>query len=103
MYAIIADGGRQYKVQEGQELEIDYRDLSNGDEIQFDHVLALSGENGLTLGNPRVDGASVKAQVLGAAFGEKLIVQKIRRRKNFRRKAGHRQLYTKIRIQEINA
>jgi large subunit ribosomal protein L21 len=103
MYAIIADGGRQYKVQEGQELQIDYRDLSHGDEIQFDHVLAVSGEEGLKLGNPQVQGATVKAQVLGATFGEKLIVQRIRRRKNFRRKTGHRQLYTKVRIQEINA
>ena len=101
MYAIITDGGRQYKVEEGQELDIDYRDLPKGEELKFDRVLALSGEEGTQLGSPSIEGANVTAEVLGVAFGQKLTVQKIRRRKNFRRKTGHRQLFTKVRISKI--
>jgi large subunit ribosomal protein L21 len=101
MYAIIADGGRQYKVTEGQELEIDYRDIASGEELTFDQVLAVSGDDGLVLGKPQVAGASVTAEVLGPAKGEKLVVQKIRRRKTYRRRTGHRQLYTKVKISKI--
>jgi large subunit ribosomal protein L21 len=103
MYAIIADGGRQYKVEEGQELEIDYREISSGDELRFDRVLALSNEEGLKLGSPTVDGASVTAEVLGPVKGEKIYVQKLRRRKNSRRRTGHRQIYTRVRISKISA
>jgi large subunit ribosomal protein L21 len=103
MYAIIADGGRQYKVEEGQELEIDYREISSGDELKFDRVLAVSNEEGLRMGNPTVDGASVTAEVLGPVKGEKIYVQKLRRRKNFRRRTGHRQIYTRVRISKISA
>jgi len=104
MYAIFADGGRQYKVEEGQELTIDFRDAPEGDKINFDRVLAVSnGEGDLQLGAPTLDGASVQAEVLGAEKGEKLVVQKIRRRKNSRRKTGHRSIYTKIKIAKISA
>ena len=104
MYAIIHDGGRQYKVEEGQELVVDYRDSSKGDKVTFDRVLAVSNDDkGLTLGAPLVEGAAVTAEVLGVDQGEKLIVQKLRRRKNSRRKTGHRQLYTKVRIDKIQA
>lgn len=101
MYAIFVDGGRQYKVEEGQELDLDYRDATKGDELQFDRVLAVSTDDGLTLGNPTVSNARVTAQVLGADMGEKLYVQKFRRRKNHRRRTGHRQIYTKVRISKI--
>jgi len=101
MYAIIADGGRQYKVEEGLELELDYRDVPSGEQLTFDHVLAISGTDGLQLGTPRVEGASVMAEVLGPALGKKLIVQKFRRRKNSRRRTGHRQMYTLVRISHI--
>jgi large subunit ribosomal protein L21 len=103
MYAIIADGGRQYKVQEGQELEIDYREISSGNELTFDRVLAVSDEEGLKLGKPIVDGASVTAEVLGPVKGDKIFVQKLRRRKNSRRRTGHRQIYTRVRISKISA
>ena len=103
MYAVIADGGRQYKVEKGQELDIDYREVSKGDPIQFDRVLALSHEEDLQLGKPYLDGATVTAEVLGVRFGEKLVVQKLRRRKNSRRKTGHRQMYTKVRVLSIDA
>jgi large subunit ribosomal protein L21 len=103
MYAIITDGGRQYKVEEGQELEVDYRDVPAGERLTFERVLAVSGGEGLKLGQPTVPGASVMAEVLGPVAGEKLYIQKFRRRKNYRRRTGHRQKYTKIRISQINA
>ncbi len=101
MYAIIEDGGRQFKVEEGQELEIDFRDIAGGEEAKFDRVLAYRDDDGMRLGQPLIEGASVSAEVLGASQGPKLVVQKIRRRKNFRRKTGHRQLHTRVKIGKI--
>jgi large subunit ribosomal protein L21 len=101
MYAIIVDGGRQYKVTEGQELVIDYRDASSGDAVNFDKVVALSSGDQLQLGAPTLGGASVSAKVLGVVQGPKLVVQKFRRRKTFRRRNGHRQLFTKVQIEKI--
>src|SRR6185295_7215920 len=101
MYAIFVDGGRQYKVTEGQELDLDYRDIPSGQELTFERVVAVSDTAGIKLGEPTVAGASVVAEVLGPVKGEKLTIQKFRRRKNFRRKTGHRQIYTKVRISRI--
>jgi large subunit ribosomal protein L21 len=101
MYAIVDDNGQQIKVEQGQRLEIDLREASAGDQITFDRVLVISGDNGIQLGQPTVEGASVTAEVLGVAQGPKLIVQKLRRRKNSRRKNGHRQMYTLVRIDAI--
>lgn len=102
MYAIIADSGRQYRVEAGQELDIDFREAEKGDKVTFETVLAVSGDDGLRLGKPEVSGATVTAEVLGAKMGEKLVVQKFRRRKNSRRKTGHRQLHTRVKIESIN-
>jgi large subunit ribosomal protein L21 len=108
-YAIVVDGGRQYRVMAGQELEIDFRHQSDGSplpagsELVFDEVLAVSKAGKLTLGKPKVKGASVKAEVLGLVQGEKIYVQKFARRKNYRRRTGHRALTTKIRIASISA
>jgi large subunit ribosomal protein L21 len=101
MYAIIEDGGRQFKVEEGQELELDYRDIPGGNPITFDRVLAVRDDGGLKLGRPTLAGATVSGEVLGPTQGPKLIVQKFRRRKTYRRKTGHRQLYTRVRIAKI--
>jgi len=103
MYAIIEDGGRQFKVEEGQELEIDYRDVPVGDDVVFDQVLAFRDDDGLKVGQPVLDGASVTAEILAVTQGPKLVVQKIRRRKNSRRKTGHRQMYTRVKIAKITA
>ena len=104
MYAIISDGGRQYRVEEGQELDIDYRNATKkGDEISFESVLAVSTGEDMQVGAPTIDGASVTAEVVGIAQGPKLIVQKFRRRKNSRQRTGHRQMYTKVRISKIAA
>lgn len=101
MYAIFVDGGRQYKVEEGQEVVLDYREVTAGAELKFDRVLAVGTDAGLQLGQPNVQGAAVTAEVVGVALGDKLTVQKMRRRKNFRRRTGHRQLFTKVRISRI--
>lgn len=103
MYAIIADSGRQFKVEEGQELLVDYRDVASGTDVTFDRVLAVSSGDDVKLGTPTVAGASVTAQVLGPAKGPKLTVQKLRRRKNSRRKTGHRSLLTRVKIEKIKA
>ncbi len=78
MYAIIADLGRQYKVEEGQILEIDFREAKAGDKLTFDRVLAVSNESGFTLGTPTVGGATVSAKVIGETKGDKIFVQKFR-------------------------
>ena len=101
-YAVIVDGGRQYTVQEGQELEIDFRHVPAGSELVFDEVLAISRAGKLSLGAPKVKGATVKAKVLGTEQGEKLYVQKFARRKNYRRRTGHRSLHTRVRIGAIS-
>ena len=103
MYAIISNGGRQFKVEQGQELTIDYRaDAATGSTVTFDQVVAVSDGNGsVKLGAPTVAGASVTAEVLGPAKGPKLVVQKLRRRKNHRRMNGHRSRLTKVRISGI--
>ncbi len=104
MFAIICDGGHQLRVEEGQELELDYRsDAKTGDELVFDRVLAVSDGEQFRVGKPVVEGSSVKAEVLGVSRGDKIIVQKFRRRKNSRRKQGHRQYYTRVRISKIES
>lgn len=101
MYAIISEGGRQYRVEEGQELDIDYREAPKGGELKLDRVLAVSRDGTFTLGRPLVEGASVTAEVVGPVKGEKIFVQKFRRRKNERRRTGHRQIYTRVKILKI--
>ncbi len=102
MYAIIAADGRQYKVQSGDEIQVDLRDgMQIGDTVSFDQVLLVSGEAGVKVGKPTVAGASVAAEVLGEEQGDKIYIQKMRRRKNFRKRTGHRQSYTRVRIGAI--
>lgn len=102
MYAIITDGGRQYRVEEGQEVDVDYRDAAAGSTVKFDRILAISGDGGLTLGQPLLEGATVSGEVVGVEMGEKIFIQKFRRRKNYRRRTGHRQMYTRIKISKIS-
>lgn len=102
MYAIITDGGRQYKVQEGQEVHLDYRNLSKGAELKLEQVVAYSDGTKLQWGKPHLAGASVTAEVIGLVQGPKLVIQWFRRRKNSRRRNGHRQLYTKVKINKIS-
>jgi large subunit ribosomal protein L21 len=104
MYAVIQDRSRQFTVRKGDVILCDFdAPKKEGEKISFDSVLMVSGEGVSKIGKPTVAGASVTAEVLGMERGEKLIVFRFRRRKNVRKKRGHRQLYTKVRIQEVNA
>jgi large subunit ribosomal protein L21 len=102
MYAIIQDSGQQLKVEEGQELDVDYRELETGSELKFDRVLAVSLPESIKLGQPLLEGASVTAVVVGVVQGPKVFIQKARRRKNFRRRTGHRQMYIRVKISKID-
>lgn len=102
MYAIIETGGKQYRVQEGDVIFVEKLDLSQDATAQFD-VLLLGKEDGVTVGKPVVSGAKVSAKVLGQVKGEKIIVFKYKSKKNYRRKQGHRQPYTKLEITGITA
>jgi len=101
MYAIIEDQGRQYTVRAGDVIRIDRRDANEKEQLTFDRVLMLRGEDDTRVGTPTVAGASVTATVLGELKAKKIIVRKCKRRKNYRRKQGHRQKYTEIRIDSI--
>ncbi len=102
MYAIIRDGGRQFKVEVGNEVQIDFREgLEKGAEVVFDDVLACRTDEELLIGQPTLN-VKVKAEVYEALTkGPKLTVQKFRRRKTLRRRTGHRQKYVTVKIKEI--
>ena len=102
MYAIIATGGKQYKVSEGDVVFIEKLDVNEGETVKFDKVLAVSGDN-MVIGTPVVDGASVSATVLENGKAKKIIVFKYKPKKGSKTKQGHRQPYTKVKIEKINA
>lgn len=105
MYAIISDGPHQYRVEEGQVLEIERKTLpADGKSIEFDRVLFVGeGEEEPKVGQPVVEGAKVIASVLAESKGRKIVIQKYRRRKNSRLKKGHRQKYMQVKIDKIEA
>lgn len=103
MYAIIETGGKQYKVQEGDVLFIEKLTAGEGESITFDRVLAVSKEDGLVVGSPVVSGAAVSAKVEKHGKDRKITVYKYKPKKNYSRKQGHRQPYTKIVIEKIQA
>ena len=100
MYAVIKTGGKQYRVAKNDVIKIERLDGEAGSEIVFSEVLMLGGDNPV-VGAPRVAGASVTGTVLEQAKGDKVIIFKKRRRKNYRRRNGHRQLLTVVRIADI--
>jgi len=102
MYAIMQTGGKQYRVQEGDIVYVEKLDLLEGDSIDLD-VLLLSGENGIRIGSPLVDGAKINAKVLAHGKGEKIVIYKYKAKKNYRRKQGHRQPFTKLEVVTINS
>lgn len=103
MYAIIETGGKQYKVQQGDTLFIEKLDVQAGDAVTFDKVMAIGSEDGLKVGAPYVEGATVNATVVKNGKGEKIVVFKFKAKKNYRKRQGHRQPYTKVEIGAINA
>lgn len=104
MFAVIEDGSRQHRVQEGDLLSVDYRDdTSEGAVLTFDRVLIANGGGASVIGTPVIEGATVEGEVVAEEEkGPKLEVQKLRRRKNSRRHTGHRQKYTRVRIVSIS-
>tara|TARA_R110002096_G_scaffold16898_3_gene57738 strand:- start:617 stop:931 length:315 start_codon:yes stop_codon:yes gene_type:complete len=103
MYAVIQTGGKQYRVEPGQTLSVEKLPGENGDPVQFEDVLLVSDEDKLNIGRPMVKGASVKAEIIEQGKDQKVIVFKLQRRQNYRRRYGHRQLYTSIKINEVVA
>lgn len=102
MIAILETGGKQYKVSEGDVLYIEKLDVTEGDEVTFDKVLAIvDGENS-KIGAPTVRGATVKANVIKNGKSKKIIIFKYKAKKNERRRQGHRQPYTKVQVTTIN-
>lgn len=102
MYAVIKTGGKQYKVQEGDIIRVEKLDVEEGSVVKFEEILALSDDNGLRVGTPVVEGAVVEANVLDQGKGKKVIIFKYKAKKNYRKKQGHRQPYTKVQITKIN-
>ena len=101
MYAVIKTGGKQYRVTEGQQLFVEKLPGEPGDTVTFDDVLMIGGENPV-VGQPTVKGAKVEAKIVAHDRAKKVIVFKFKRRKNYRRKQGHRQAYTQLHITGIN-
>lgn len=103
MYAVVLTGGKQYKVQEGDVIFVEKLDTEVDKTIELDKVLAVSKEDGFKVGKPLVDGASVTCKVLSQGKSKKVIVFKYKRKIDYRRKQGHRQPYTKLQVEKINA
>lgn len=103
MYAVVKTGGKQYRVSQGDRLKVESIAAQAGDEVHLDSVLIVGNGESVTVGAPLVANASVRARVLNHGRGVKLNVIKFRRRKHYRRQAGHRQGYTELEVTGINA
>ena len=103
VYAVIETGGKQHKVIEGEVLKIEKLEVEVGAEVTFDKVLMVKNEDQVTVGQPYVKNASVTAEVLEQGKDKKVIVFKYKRKKNYQRMKGHRQLHTAVRIKAIAA
>lgn len=102
MYAIIETGGKQYKVEEGSIIDVEKLDVSSGDKVTFDKVLLVSKDDNLNIGKPYVEAATVSASVMENGKAKKVIVYKYKSKKTFHKKKGHRQPFTKLKIEGIN-
>ncbi len=103
MYAIIETGGKQYKVEAGDVIYIEKLDVEADADITFDKVIAIGGDDGIKVGAPYVEGASVSAKAVKNGKAKKIVVFTYKPKKNAKRKMGHRQPYTKVEIGAINA
>ena len=103
MYAIIETGGKQYKVEAGDVIYIEKLDVDADADITFDKVIAIGGDDGIKVGAPYVEGASVSAKAVKNGKAKKIVVFTYKPKKNAKRKMGHRQPYTKVEIGAINA
>lgn len=103
MYAVIKSGGKQYRVMEGDTIKVEKIDAGEGDKVTLDEVLLIADGDTVKVGTPRVEGASVSATVKSQGRGPKIRIIKLKRRKHYRRQAGHRQAYTELAITGIKA
>jgi large subunit ribosomal protein L21 len=101
MYAVVLSGGSQYKVAEGDSIEVASLSAEVGSTVELDQVLMVQGEGGVTIGTPYLEGAKVTATIQEHGRGKKILVYK--HHKNYKRRKGHRQGYTRLRIDKINA
>ncbi len=104
MYAIIEDSGTQYKISPGDVIDIDLRELTEGqDTVEFERVLMLSGpdDEQARIGTPTIEGAKVVARIGGEIKDDKIYIHKLRRRKGYKRKTGHRQRYIRVTIDQV--
>ncbi len=102
MFAIIKTGGKQYKVSEGDVIKVEKIEAQSGDKIEFDQVLMVAGDD-VKVGSPVVEGAKVQAEVLDQKKDKKVVIYKFKAKKNYRKKKGHRQPYTLVKIEKIDA
>ena len=102
MYAIIRTGGKQFRAEPGKTLRIPSMETEPGETVKFEDVLLGADGDSIKIGTPGVSGASVTAEVVRHGKGEKIVIFKHKRRKNYRRKQGHRQKFTEVRVSEIN-
>jgi large subunit ribosomal protein L21 len=102
MYAVIEEGGKQYRVSQGDKIRVEKRDLEEGAQVSIDKVLLIGRDDEVVIGAPYVAGASVTAKVLEHGKEDKVIIFKYRRKKNYRRFRGHRQQYTDLSVEVIN-
>lgn len=103
MYAVVATGGKQYRVEAGDILRVEKLSGDVGAEVAFDHVLMLADGENVKIGQPIVSGAAVKGHIVEQGKQKKVLVFKYKRRKRYRRKQGHRQLFTAVKIDTIEA
>ena len=103
MYAVIESGGKQYRVAEGETLRVEKLEASAGGKVSFEALLVADDAGRVTVGRPRVAGAKVEAEVLEQGLGKKIVIFKYKRRKAYRRKTGHRQPFTALKITAIRA
>lgn len=103
MYAIVESGGRQYRAEEGHSFSVEKLPYEVGDQIELEHVLLLANGDGVQVGQPTLAGVSVKATVVEQYRGKKIFVWKYKPKNRYRRRKGHRQSYTRLRIDEIIA
>ncbi len=101
MYAVIKSGGKQHRVEPGEVLRLEKLDAETGAIVDFDRVMMIGEGEQVKIGEPYVDGGKVSAEIMSHGRGEKVTIIKMKRRKHYRRQAGHRQSYTEIKITEI--
>lgn len=103
MYAVIISGGKQYRVKEGQTIQVEKLDVDTGKTITFDNILMIANGESFTIGSPYVKGSTVQAEVVSHGRGEKIRIVKMKRRKHHIKTMGHRQDYTELKITKIAA